>query len=160
MFLAKTQDFPEEQGRIDRGELVDLNSVKGPEQLVGVLSGAGFGGEGDRLAQRIWSYTERVRLSQRESQQTLPNVGALARLRVTRAEVMGDAGWSEARRKQFSADEKAASIPLVSLRKIKPLLVDSRFVLAFLSWLFGSCTWLGGGADFAATKLFCRLCCC
>ena len=123
VFFAKTQDFEQEQGRIDRGELVDLNEVKSQKQLTSVLSGAGFGGEGDRLAERICGSIEQMRQSGKDGQGVVPNVGALARLRVTLAEVEGDSGWSEARRKQFSTDGKITSVPLLSLRKIKPLLV-------------------------------------
>jgi len=122
VYLGKTQDFQEQQGRIDRGELINLNAVKGPEQLTAVLSGAGLGGEQDRLAQGIWGYVERVRQAESPGEGALPNVGALARLRVTRTEVESNAGWSEARQKQFSTDGKTASVPLLSLRKIKPLL--------------------------------------
>jgi len=65
VLLAKTEDFAEQQARLDHGELLHLNAVTDQQQLVPFL----------RLytdPERVWSYLEGHR--------PLPNVGALARL--------------------------------------------------------------------------------
>src|SRR5712691_7949869 len=65
VLLAKTEDFAEQQARLDRGELLHLNAVTDQQQLVPFL----------RLytePEKVWSYLQ--------SHPPLPNVGALARL--------------------------------------------------------------------------------
>ena len=37
VYTAKTQDFPALQQRLDAGELVDINAVKGPNDLLNAL---------------------------------------------------------------------------------------------------------------------------
>lgn len=37
VLIAKTQDFPDLESRLDHGELLDLNQVTRPEQLLPVL---------------------------------------------------------------------------------------------------------------------------
>ncbi len=86
---AKTQDFPDLQGRLDRGELLNLNAVAAPDKLLPVL-------ENDR----VWNYLQQHR--------PLPNVGALARLR------------------------------LFPLAKVKPLLIvrtPQEFLRTYVSWM-------------------------
>ena len=73
VFAAKTQDFAEQQGRLDRGELINLNQVTAPGQLLPVLQLIQDPGARDDAAQRISGFLDQHR--------PLPNVGALARLR-------------------------------------------------------------------------------
>ncbi len=70
--LAKTQDFREQQDRLDHGELVNLNQLSRPEELQPLLKLVEAGNEQDSISERLWSFIERHR--------PLPNVGALARL--------------------------------------------------------------------------------
>lgn len=57
--LAKTQNFPELQAKLDRGELINLSTITSDEQLPPVLRGS-------------WAYLQ--------AHKPLPNVGALARV--------------------------------------------------------------------------------
>src|SRR5262245_43411709 len=75
--LAKTEDFAGQRARLDRGELLDLNTVTGPEQLFPFLQVYSDQAERATVAENIWHYLR--------SHRPLPNVGALARLRVTSA---------------------------------------------------------------------------
>src|SRR5216684_2637085 len=67
VLLAKTEDFAEQQTRLDRGELLQLNAVTDRQQLVPFLRVYAD-------PERVWSYLQGHR--------PLPNVGALARLRL------------------------------------------------------------------------------
>ncbi len=73
VFIAKTQDFAEEQQQLAHGELLDLNQVKAPAQLSPVLQMVPDGGQRDAVAERISSFLDQHK--------PVPNVGALARLR-------------------------------------------------------------------------------
>ncbi len=73
VFVAKTQDFAQEQQQLHDGELLDLNQVTVPTQLSPVLQMVPDAGQRDAVAERISSF-----LNQRKP---VPNVGALARLR-------------------------------------------------------------------------------
>ncbi len=77
VFLAKTQDFPEQQQRLDRGELLDLNQVTAPAQLLPVLQIVQDGGERAAVAEQISGFLEQHK--------PVANVGALARLRASSA---------------------------------------------------------------------------
>ena len=72
VLAAKTQDFQELEERLARGELLDLNQVSAPQQLLPVLQTVAVPGEQESIAERVWSYLEQHR--------PLPNVGALAHL--------------------------------------------------------------------------------
>lgn len=82
VFLAKTQDFTDVQARLAAGELVDLNSVGNPEQLAPVLQGFDDPLQRAVLSQRLFDFIQR--------REPLPNVGALAHLRVARTEISLD----------------------------------------------------------------------
>ncbi len=71
VLFAKTQDFAEIQGRLDHAELLNLNDVSGPQQLLPALQ-IYSPEEREAVAERIWTYLER--------RPSVPNVGALARL--------------------------------------------------------------------------------
>lgn len=72
VFVAKTQDFPEEQQHLDHGELLNLSRATAPTQLLPVLQMVQDPTQRDAVAQRIADYVDRHKL---------PNVGALAKLR-------------------------------------------------------------------------------
>lgn len=92
--VAKTQDFPELEGRLARGELLNLNVVTQPEQVMPVLQVISDPGERSAVADRIASYVA--------SHRPVPNAGVLARIRY------GDAGATKFR---------------FPLGKVKPLVV-------------------------------------
>jgi cell division protein FtsI/penicillin-binding protein 2/cell division protein FtsW (lipid II flippase) len=76
VLLAKTEDFAAQQARLDRSELLDLNTVTGLEQLLPFLQVYADQAERVVVAENVWNYLR--------SHRPLPNVGALARLRATR----------------------------------------------------------------------------
>jgi cell division protein FtsW (lipid II flippase) len=73
VYSAKTQGFSEISGRLARGELLDLNRVSKPEQLLAFLQVFQDEGEREQVASKIFDYLA--------AHGPLPNVGALARLR-------------------------------------------------------------------------------
>ena len=66
VFAAKSQDFSAVERKLSRGELVNLNTVQGPEDLVPVLQSR------EETAPRVFEALERVR--------PLRNTGALAKV--------------------------------------------------------------------------------
>ncbi|MBV9267054.1 MAG: FtsW/RodA/SpoVE family cell cycle protein, partial [Acidobacteriaceae bacterium] len=75
VFVAKTQDFADEQHKLDHGELLNLNEIDRPEALLPLLEIIPAPGERQATAERITDFISRRR--------PLPNVGALARIRST-----------------------------------------------------------------------------
>jgi cell division protein FtsI/penicillin-binding protein 2/cell division protein FtsW (lipid II flippase) len=76
VYSAKTQSFAEDSARLGRGELLDLNLVTRPEQLLPFLLVFSSQPERERIAQQTLDFLA--------SHRPLLNVGALARLRVTK----------------------------------------------------------------------------
>ncbi|MGA2213408.1 MAG: FtsW/RodA/SpoVE family cell cycle protein [Bryobacteraceae bacterium] len=73
VYSAKTRDFPALEGALARGELLDLNQVSKPEQLLPFLQVFPDDGQRQMVANKVFDYLETHR--------PLPNVGALAKLR-------------------------------------------------------------------------------
>jgi cell division protein FtsW (lipid II flippase)/cell division protein FtsI/penicillin-binding protein 2 len=73
VYVAKTREFPALAGALARGELLDLNQVSRPEQLLPFLQVFPDDGQRQTVAGKVFDYLETHR--------PLPNVGALARLR-------------------------------------------------------------------------------
>jgi len=73
VYSAKTQTFPESSAALGRGELLDLNRVSKPEELLPFLRIFQDDAEREAVANKIFDYIAAHR--------PLPNVGALARLR-------------------------------------------------------------------------------
>jgi cell division protein FtsW (lipid II flippase)/cell division protein FtsI/penicillin-binding protein 2 len=73
VYSAKTREFPALSGALARGELLDLNQVSRPEQLLPFLQVFPDDGRRQTVASTVFDYVE--------SHRPLPNVGALARLR-------------------------------------------------------------------------------
>ena len=73
VYSAKTQAFPELSAELARGDLLDLNQVSKPEQLLPFLQVFQDESERERVAKTMFDYLSTHR--------PLPNVGALARLR-------------------------------------------------------------------------------
>ncbi len=72
VYSAKTREFPGSSAALARGELLDLNEVSKPEQLLPFLQVFPDDGERQIVAGKVFDYLEAHR--------PLPNVGALARL--------------------------------------------------------------------------------
>jgi cell division protein FtsW (lipid II flippase)/cell division protein FtsI/penicillin-binding protein 2 len=73
VYSAKTREFPALAGALARGELLDMNQVSKPEQLLPFLQVFPDDGQRQMAAGKVFDYLETHR--------PLPNVGALARLR-------------------------------------------------------------------------------
>ena len=73
VYSAKTQSFPESSAALARGDLLDLNRVSRPEQLLPFLQVFQDEAERRQVANKMFDYLS--------SHGPLPNVGALARLR-------------------------------------------------------------------------------
>jgi len=74
VYSAKTQSFPEQSAALGRGDLLDLNRVSQPEQLLPFLQVFQDETERASVANKIFDYLAMHR--------PIPNVGVLARLRV------------------------------------------------------------------------------
>ncbi len=74
VYSAKTQGFPEMSAALARGELIDLNQVSKPEQLLPFLQVVQDETQREQVANKMFDYVATHR--------PLPNVGALARLRL------------------------------------------------------------------------------
>jgi cell division protein FtsW (lipid II flippase)/cell division protein FtsI/penicillin-binding protein 2 len=72
VYSAKTQNFPELSRALAHGELIDLNQVSKPEQLVPFLQVFQDDAQREQAANKIFGYLS--------THPQLPNVGALARL--------------------------------------------------------------------------------
>jgi len=75
VLIAKTQDFAALRSRLQRGELLNLNEVTRPEQLLPALQAIGEASERQAIAERISSYLQEHRPA--------PNAGVLARIRMS-----------------------------------------------------------------------------
>src|SRR5450631_1455576 len=56
VYTAKTQDFPALQPKLDSGELVDINSVKGANDLMNALFVFNDAGERAYAADRVYTF--------------------------------------------------------------------------------------------------------
>src|SRR5215470_8704920 len=70
VYFAKTQNFGEVQQELDRGDLVDLNSIRAADPLVPFLLVFADPAERETAARKTFEYLEAHR--------PVPNVGALA----------------------------------------------------------------------------------
>ncbi|HTU47041.1 MAG TPA: FtsW/RodA/SpoVE family cell cycle protein [Bryobacteraceae bacterium] len=120
VLIAKTQDFPDLRSRLDRGELLNLNQVTQPEQLLPVLQVIADASEREAIAERFSSYLQEHRPA--------ANAGVLARIRLS-----GVAG--------------APAKFWFPLGRVKPLVVvrtPGDFLRAYLEWtlLYLAAFWL------------------
>jgi cell division protein FtsI/penicillin-binding protein 2/cell division protein FtsW (lipid II flippase) len=103
VYFAKARDFAQS------ADLLNLNSVKDSSELLPYLQVFADTAEREQVASRVWEFLERAR--------PLPNVGALARIRVRR-------------------DNR--SVALLPLPKLKPILsvrTPRDFQKAFIQWI-------------------------
>ena len=76
VLLAKTQDFSGLQQRLERGDILNVNSLRSADQLLPALQAISNGNQRMSAAQEIYDYASRHR--------PLPNIGALAHSRDVR----------------------------------------------------------------------------
>jgi len=120
VYRAKSQDFGEIEKGLAAKQLVDLNALTSREDLLPVLNIIADRGEREFVARRIY-----------DASGSLPNVGALARLRVTESEIRGARGLAgfKSRMAQTPDTGRERSLPLLTaeqFRLLKPQLVVRR----------------------------------
>ena len=134
VYQAVSRPFEEVTAQLSRGEVVDLNAVSRPEQLVPLLDFVEERSERSFVAERILQHLSRPDAGK------VPNVGELGKIRVPAAEVAESSRLPELGQRLEDAGEGAASIRLLTsseLRRLKPLLVvrtPSQFRRSFLLW--------------------------
>ncbi len=132
VLTAKTQDFPELQEKLRSGELLNINADHSPQELTSVLRTVLSNSQNSELVtDRVESFVEKNR--------PLPNVGALARLRLSKNQIESDPQWSAWRTRLSSSGKVSPSISLLPLAKLKPLLVvrtPPEFLRLCALWVF------------------------
>ncbi len=121
VFFAKTQDFADEQARLDRGELLNLNAAPDASRLLPYLTDWRDANERQAVAEKVADFLQRSG--------PLPNVGALTRLRAAR---------------KPDGHPGRATVALLPVAKLKPLWVvrtPAEFRRQYAEWM---------GAYFAA----------
>jgi cell division protein FtsI/penicillin-binding protein 2/cell division protein FtsW (lipid II flippase) len=109
VYAAKTQDFADLSVRLARGQLMDVNAIQRPQDLVPALAMIPDPADRERTAESVWNYLEQHR--------PIANVGALTRVRMT----------------------IAGSPARLPISKLKPLLVVRTpriFLQQFVVWCF------------------------
>ena len=135
VFFAKTQEFPGIRARLASGELLNLNAAHEPADWAAFAGTVGDTHYAAEDGQRLAAFLERTK--------PLANVGALNRLRVSRAELETDPRWSAWRTKASAngtglAKNVPVTIPLFSLARIKQRLVvrtPEQFDGTFAGWI-------------------------
>ncbi len=118
-FLAKSAAFPDLQSKLDGGQIVNVNGVTRPVELMPFLGDIPSGSERLFIANQIVSAIRT---------QKLPNVGALGKIRVTENQIHGKLGFeslNELMGHATARGDNPKSIALltpIELRNIKPLL--------------------------------------
>ncbi len=138
VYSAKTHNFGDLGSRLDRGELLDLNSVSKPEQLLPFLQIFPSETERQAAANKTFEFLTAHR--------PIRNVGALSRLRVSKTEIESQPEWSvlgkqlqeQLARQQGKPRRTELRIPLLPLAKVKPALTvrtPREFQTQFLIWI-------------------------
>jgi cell division protein FtsI/penicillin-binding protein 2/cell division protein FtsW (lipid II flippase) len=126
VYAAKTQNFDELSQSLTRGELLDLNRVSKPDELLPFLQVFPSESEREFVAKKTFEYLRAHR--------PLPNVGSLARLRATPSEIEGHPDWTVLQGLYHAGPR----LPLLPFAKLKPALVvrtPSEFQTQFLIWI-------------------------
>ncbi|PYT23008.1 MAG: hypothetical protein DMG58_28860, partial [Acidobacteria bacterium] len=138
VLVAKTSNFREMSERLERGELLNLNAVTTPEQVAPFLQVFADPVERQLVAEKIASYTR--------LHKPLPNVGALARLRISRQEIESEPRWRLLRdqlRQQIENQQPKPRhgdrrVSLVPIARLKPALIvraPREFLTQFAAWI-------------------------
>lgn len=137
--LAKMQNFGEIETAAERNEVLNLNHVESADQLAPFLTAFPTSEEREAAAEKIFPRLDRAH--------PLPNVGALARVRVTQEEIDADPRWSVVRKKLEEQQARRAALPaaktstiriaLLPLAKLKPFFIvrtQREFVQRYAIW--------------------------
>lgn len=137
VLFAKTGNFSDLSAQLDRGEMLNLNAVTKPAQLLPFLQIFSDVAEREMVAERITNYIR--------TRGPLANVGALARLRVGRREIESEPGWHMLRDQQQQLSAQQAKprkgeirVALIPVAKLKPVMVvrtPREYRLAFAGWV-------------------------
>ncbi len=142
-YLATVKPLDGFEAKLTSGEVVNLNALRGSDQLLPVLDVFDSSAERSFVAQEIWK---------RAHQGAIPNVGELARIRVPASEIESDrrlTGFRErlAQARQRSGNGEVSSLSLLTLSQLR--LVKPRLVVRTPSQLRAS-FWLWTVLFFAA----------
>jgi cell division protein FtsW (lipid II flippase) len=134
-YLAMVKPLAGDTAEIAAGRIVNLNDLRGADQLLGALDVFPNSAERSYAAQAIWK---------RAHQGSLPNVGEIQRIRIPSAEIEGDRRLTslrerlEARRQAGVQGETSVSLlSLQQFRALKPHLVvrtPGQFRSSFWLW--------------------------
>jgi cell division protein FtsW (lipid II flippase) len=134
-YLAMVKPLAGDTAEIAAGRIVNLNDLRGADQLLGALDVFPSSAERSYAAQAIWK---------RAHQGSLPNVGEIQRIRIPSAEIEGDRRLTslrerlEARRQAGVQGETSISLlSLQQFRALKPHLVvrtPGQFRSSFWLW--------------------------
>src|SRR5690348_15204444 len=132
VLIAKTQEFSESQNKLRSGELLNINASHSPQELNSVLRTALSSSQDSELVTaRVEEFLEKNR--------PLANVGALARLRLSKSQIETDPLWGAWRARLTASGRTTANSSLLPLAKLKPLLVvrtPQEFIRLFALWIF------------------------
>jgi cell division protein FtsW (lipid II flippase)/cell division protein FtsI/penicillin-binding protein 2 len=123
VYAAKTQNFAELGKQLERDDVLNLNAVASADQLQPFLQVFSDPGERDLAAQKIYKYLA--------THTPLPNVGALARIRVSQSEIESNSAYYQLRNQLQEQMKQQRGKPrrgelrlaLLPLAKVKPLFV-------------------------------------
>ena len=138
VLIARTSNFREVSANLQRGELLNLNTVSAPEQVAPFLQVFTDPAERDLAAEKIVSYAQQHK--------PLLNVGALARLRVSSQEIEGEPRWrllrdqlrQQIENQQHKSRRGDLRVPLIPIAKLKPVLIvrtPREFLIQFAAWI-------------------------
>ena len=132
VYAAKTQNFARVEQQLRHGELVNINQVGSPEQLLPLLESFPRHGERELVAERTFAFLEHAR--------PLRNAGSLAALRAGADEIESDRRWDVLRKRlheQQAQSRPARRFGLLPLARLKPLIVvraPREFSAEFRRW--------------------------
>ena len=137
VYSAKTHGFQEAATHLDRGELLNLNRVNSADEILPFLQMFESEDERSFAANTIYQFLG--------AHKPLPNVGALARLRVSQREIERHSEWSFLRsevrvqlaRQTGKPVRGEIRVPLLPLMKLKPVFVartPREYQMQFLEW--------------------------
>jgi len=134
-WLAVTRPLPDLQARLDHGEVVDLNAVSRPGELLPLLSFLPSAQER--------SYVD-GRIRQRLGEGRVENVGELARLRVPARDIDPRTMTDLAERLAAGGKDSVGLLSAAELRQLKPRLTVRTAAEYRRSFLLGAAFLLGG----------------
>jgi cell division protein FtsW (lipid II flippase)/cell division protein FtsI/penicillin-binding protein 2 len=127
---AKTQDFTDEQAKLDKGEIIDLNALTVPAQLAPALRGFSDPREREIVTQKAWVFLT--------AHQPLPNVGALSRIRVDRNELTDLPSLARTlpatKPEETKPNETVGLLPLSKLKAQLAVRTPEQFLTTYRTW--------------------------